>query len=333
MLIRLKPLLLFVLSVVVSLTYAPRSADSEDGQPVRIDVGDLRLNSILLDPAEDAELPPIVFIHGASTSLYDPMFSFREKLQGRAKLLFVDRPGHGASDMGDNKYIFPDAQADAIATLMARRGIAKAVVVGHSFGGAIAAALAVRHPQMVSGLVLLSPAVYPWQGGVAWYYDAANAPIAGGLFSTLVVPPIGLIAIDSATRGVFAPNKRPDSYVKETRALQALRPAKFRRNAQEIVALSQWAETASRNYRQIKVPTVIITGDADEIVSPALHARRLARDIEGARLIVVHNLGHKSDYVANDLAIAAIERVSGRRVSLRSISREIETRIAADGKN
>lgn len=309
-----------------------RSDDLSAGA-VRIDVGGYKLNSVLLDPAANADLPAIVFIHGASTSLYDPMLSFREKLQGRAELLFVDRPGHGQSDVGGRQNILPDGQADAIAVLMRKRGMRKAIVVGHSFGGAIALELAVRHPEMVRGLVLLSPAAYPWKGGVAWYYDAASVPVAGSIFSVLVAPPLGLLAIDRAAREVFAPNRRPDDYIEKTRAWQALSPIAFRHNAQEVAALSKWAETASSAYAGIRTPTVIITGDADEIVSPDIHARQLARNIRGSRLIVVRNLGHKSDFVAADLAIAAIEKVAGRRVNLASATEIIERRIAGDGKD
>ncbi|WP_430442355.1 alpha/beta fold hydrolase [Shinella sp.] len=309
------------------------AAPKTEKQPVRVDVGGFKLNSVLVEQGKKADLPPIVFIHGASASLYDPIFSFRAKLQGRAKLLFVDRPGHGNSDIGSEQNILPDGQADAIAMLMKKRGIAKAIIVGHSFGGAIAASFAVRHPDMVSGLVFLSPAVYSWKGGIAWYYRAASAPVTGALFSTLIVPPIGIVVIDRATKGVFAPNPVQPGYLEQTRARQALRPVAFWHNAREVAALSGWAKTASANYRKIKAPTVIITGDTDEIVSPEVHSRHLARDIRGARLIVVHNLGHKSDFVASDLAIAAIETVAGRKANMVAAKRDIELRIANDGKD
>lgn len=324
-----------ILSIQIILCAMPTGSMAGEirDQPVRIDVGGIVLNSILLKPDKKVDLPPIVFVHGASASLYDPMLSFRSQLEGRAELLFVDRPGHGRSDIGGPQYILPDAQADAIARLMRIRGISKAIVVGHSFGGAIAAELAVRHPSMVSGLVFLSPAVYPWKGGVAWYYHAASDPNTGALFSTLIVPPIGLLAIDRATRGVFSPNQPPDGYIANTKALQALRPDVFRHNAQEVAALSQWAETASKLYHRIKAPTVIITGDTDAVVSPEVHSKHLARDIGRSKLIVVHNLGHKSDYIARDLAVAAIERVAGHDVELTSAKKSVERRIAADGKN
>ncbi len=298
----------------------------------RVDVGGFKLNSVVIAAQKTADLPPIVFIHGASTSLYDPLYAFAEPLKGRATLMFVDRPGHGLSDIGPAETILPDAQADAIADAMRQRGIRKAIIVGHSFGGAITAAFALRHRDMVEGLVFLSPALYPWPGGISWYYDAARAPVAGILFSTLIAPPAGLLSLKAAVRGVFAPNPMPSDYVSKTKAYRALRPAAFRHNAQEVGALNGWARTASAQYRTIKAKTVIIAGDKDGVVSTDIHARHLARDIAGAELVVIHNLGHKSDYVARDVAIAAIEKIAGQRRNLKSIAKTVEAKIAADGK-
>ena len=322
--------LIGAISPAFSLT-VPAAAQGQNAVPVRIDVGGYKLNSLLIEPQKQADLPPIVFLHGASASLYDPLFSFGEKLRGRARLLFIDRPGHGGSDIGGKDNILPDGQADAVAELMKKRGIRKAIIVGHSFGGAITAAFALRHPDMVSGLVFLSPAVYPWPGGIAWYYTAANAPVTGPLFSTFIAPPAGLFALDQATRGVFAPNERPSGYVQATHAWAALRPQAFRHNAQEVAALNAWAQNAAPNYSRIKAPTIIITGDTDNIVSPAIHSRQLARDIDKSTLIVVKNLGHKSDYVARGLVVEAIEKLAGKRVDLHAAQKELEHLIAGDG--
>lgn len=321
--------LAFIVALFMTVLQAP-VADSQSREEVRIDVGGYSLNSVMLNTKAKAHLPPIVFIHGASTSLFDPMYSFREALKGRATLFFVDRPGHGRSDLGGEANTFPDGQADAIAKLMERRGIRKAIIVSHSFGGAVAAELAVRHPDRVIGLVFLSPAVYTWKGSLEWYYDAAGAPVVGWLFSGLVIPPAGFLAIDSATKAVFAPNHRPDDYIRKTKAYQAIGPAAFRRNAIEIANLQKWAKRFAAGYRYIAAPTIIITGDADQIVSPSIHSRHLARDIRGSELIVVHNLGHKSDFVARDLAIAAIERIAGFKRNLRKTARRVEHTIAKD---
>ena len=60
---------------------------------------------------------------------------------------------------------------------MEKRGIKRAVIVGHSFGGAIAAAFGVRHPDKTEGLLFLAPATHPWPGGIDWYYHLAAMPM------------------------------------------------------------------------------------------------------------------------------------------------------------
>lgn len=333
---RLSSLLQFMLLAFASislLTSPTRASDRPDsGTEQMIDVGGYRLNSVLLPAGPRADLPPIVFIHGASANLYDQMFSYRDKLQGRADLLFVDRPGHGRSERGGPENAYPDGQADAIAALMRKRGIGKAIIVSHSFGGAVAASFALNHKDMVLGLVFLSPAVYPWSGDVAWYYDAANTPVTGWLFSTFVAPPAGLALVNSATKAVFAPNLRPPGYIAGARTLRALNPSDFRYNAVDVANLSDWAKRVSPRYPEISKPTVIISGDTDGIVSPQIHSQHLARDVRGARLVMIHNLGHKSDYVVNDVALAAIETVAGKKPDLARIARIAEARIADDGK-
>lgn len=318
--------------LAMGMSAAALAADKEPPKgEVKIDVGGFKLNSLLLSPKKKADLPPIVFIHGASTSLYDPLYAFREPLEGRATLLFVDRPGHGLSDIGPKENVLPDAQADAIARLMEKRGIPKAIIVGHSFGGAITAAFALRHSDMVEGLVFLSPALYPWPGGISWYYDAARAPVAGIFFSTLIAPPAGLFALNTAVKGVFAPNPMPSDYVSKTKAYRALRPAAFRHNAQEVGGLNAWAKTASARYKDIKAPTIIIAGDKDNVVSTEIHSKHLARDVPGAELIIVHNLGHKSDFVARDLVVAALEKIAGKKRNLKALAKTLEMKIAGDG--
>ncbi|OJF94548.1 alpha/beta fold hydrolase [Pararhizobium antarcticum] len=295
-----------------------------------IDVGGYRMNSVYIPAADSADLPTLVFIHGASANLRDPMGAFRDKLEGRAAMLFLDRPGLGFSERGGPQNGYPDGQADAIAALMEKRGIRKAIIVSHSFGGAIAATFALNHKDKVEGLVFLSPATHPWPGGIEWYYKVTKAPVLGWLFATLVAPPAGLALIDKATKAVFAPNRRPDDYIERTGAYLALRPRAFRSNAIDIANLLDYVRKIAPRYSEIKVPTVIITGDRDSVVLPEIHSKGLHEAIAGSRLISIHNLGHKPDYVVTDLAIAAIETVAGKKRDLVRLAREAEARIAQD---
>ncbi len=291
------------------------------------DIGGFRMNAVHVPRPDTADLPPLVFIHGASGNLLDQTGAFREPLEGRAEMLFVDRPGHGYSERGGPENALPSGQADAIAKLMEKRSIEKAVIIGHSFGGAIAAAFGVRHPEKTAGLLFLAPASHPWPGGIDWYYHVATTPVIGWLFNHAVVVPLGLRRLERGTLNVFRPNPRPLDYVAKTGPSLVLRPRAFYNNATDFKLLHKYLTANAPHYSEISAPTVIITGDKDEIVWEHLHSRGLARDIRGSELIMVRGVGHKPDYLATDVAIAAMEKIAGKPRNLAAIARKAEERL------
>lgn len=292
-----------------------------------VDIGGLKMNALHLPAGPKADLPPLLFIHGASGNLQDPGQAFIKPLSGRAEMLFVDRPGHGFSERGGPENAYPDGQADKIARVMDHYGMKQAIVVAHSFGGSIAASLALRHPDKVKGLVFLSAATHPWPGGVGWYYRVAATPVAGWLFTQMISLPAGLMQLTTGAESVFDPNPMPPGYVENSLIPLILRPATFRYNAEDVVNLHDYVSRISVHYPEIKAPTVIITGDADRIVLPEIHSRGLARDIKGSELVWVHGMGHKPDYVATDLCIAAIEKVAGMPRDLQAMAKAVEVRL------
>ncbi|KRB51730.1 esterase [Rhizobium sp. Root708] len=293
------------------------------------DIGGYRMNAVHIPRPLTADLPPLVFVHGASGNLLDQMGAFLAPLQGRAEMLFIDRPGHGYSERGGPDNALPSGQADAIAQLMERKGIMEAIIVGHSFGGAVAAAFGVRHPERTKGLLFLAPATHPWPGGVDWYYRVATAPLIGWLFNHMLVIPLGMRRLERGTRNVFRPNARPRDYISKTAPSLVLRPDTFYNNARDFVGLLGYVKKHSPFYNRIKAPTVIITGDSDDIVWEHLHSQGLARDISGSELVKVKGLGHKPDYLATDLAIAALEKIAGKPRDLRAVAAMVEERLAA----
>ena len=309
-------------------TRAIEAADPNVGE--LIDIGGYRMNSVHVPRPPTADLPALVFIHGASGNLRDQMGAFRGALTGRAEMLFVDRPGHGYSERGGPQNDTPDGQADAIARLMDKRGIARAIIIGHSFGGATVASFALQHPEKTAGLLFLAPATHPWPGGVDWYYDLASTPVLGWLFTHTIALPAGMARIDGGTRSVFHPNHRPDDYITVTAPELVLRPNTFRNNAVDVARLKNYVTRVSPRYREITAPTVIITGDSDDVVLEEIHSRGLARDIAGSELLWIHNLGHKPDYIVTDVAIAALEKIAGRPRDLQALARQAEARIAGD---
>ncbi|MEO3389140.1 alpha/beta hydrolase [Mesorhizobium sp. CAU 1741] len=325
----------FLLSVTLLLAGASRVgawAIERNNPPVGefADIAGARLHYVHVAADTDADLPPIVFIHGASGNLLDQMGPARPLLEGRAEMLFMDRPGYGWSERGSGNED-PDGQADAIAALMDNRGIASAVIVGHSFGAAVAAALTLRHPDKVQGVVFLSGATHPWPGGAtSWYYDIAAIPFLGRLFVETLAWPGGVLQIDGASSSVFSPNEKPERYVEDAGIRLVLRPAAFRANAIDVAGLYDHAVRTAPRYGEIAVPTIVISGNRDTVVLERIHSVGLARDIPGAELVWVDNLGHKPDWVAPDLVAVAIEKAAGRPVDVQAAARVVEARIAHD---
>lgn len=281
-------------------------------------------------PAKRAELPPVVFIHGASANLNDQMLPLRPLLEGRAEMLFLDRPGYGWSGRAKGNES-QAAQAKLIAGLMDKLGIPRAIIVSHSFGGSIAAAFALAYPEKTQGLVFLSAATHPWPGGkTSWYYNLTVAPVVGWVFSETIASLAGAQRIAGATECVFAPNAVPEGYLKRAEIPLVLRPRAFRANAADVEGLYRFAVANAPRYPEIKAPTVVISGDADTVVYEEIHSLGLVRDIAGAELVWVKNLGHKPDWIAPELVVAAIEKLGGEPRDLQAIARTVEARIAGD---
>ena len=294
------------------------------------EIDGVTLHYVHVPVSEGSNLAPVVFIHGASANLNDQMLPLRPPLEGRAEMLFLDRPGHGWSGRSRG-HDEQGEQAALIAGLMDRLGIGPAIIVGHSFGGSTAAAFALAHPERTRGLVFLSAATHPWPGGrTSWYYHLTAVPVLGWLFSETVANPAGSMRIGPATTCVFAPNAVPEGYLATAQIQLVLRPRAFRANAADVEGLYRFALANAPRYREIAAPTVVISGDADTVVYEEIHSLGLARDIPGAELVWVKNLGHKPDWIAPDLVVAAIEKLGGQPRDLQALGRTVESRIAED---
>ncbi len=247
----------------------------------------------------------VLFVHGASGNLNDQRGTFEQALTGTARLIFVDRPGLGYSERGGAET--PAQQAERYKFLLDELQIDKVVLVGHSLGSASVVAFAVLYPERVKGLLFLAPATHPWPGGVNWYYNVASLPVIGHLFTETILLPVGMASLKQGAKGVFEPDPMPSNYVESSAAALVFRPDIFRNNARDVAGLLEFVTAFSPRYKEIKAPTVVITGNKDDIVLPSIHSVGLERDIEGAELIVLDGVGHKPDYVGREQAVSAIK--------------------------
>jgi pimeloyl-ACP methyl ester carboxylesterase len=278
------------------------------GRFVNVDGG--RLHVLELGPAD---APPVVLLHGASGNLGDMRMALGERLSAQYRVIMIDRPGHGWSDRpGGRADAAPMRQAALIHQAMAKIGVSKAIVVGHSWSGALATAYVLSYPDAVSGLVLLAGVTHPWPGGVAWLNNLVATPVIGPLVAYTVILPLGYFLTDSGVAAVFAPETPPPDYAARTGVRMILRPQEFIANAQDIVGLHAAVTAQSPRYGEIKAPTAIIAGDADRVVYTDIHSRGIARMLPDATLTILPGVGHMVEFAATDLVAKAIDGVAAK---------------------
>lgn len=109
--------------------------------------------------AGDARGRRVLFLHGSPGEAAEWGYFLKQVPPG-LEFLAVDRPGFGESGPEEGLDSL-QAQADALAPLLARRPAGKTLLVGYSYGGPLALRLAVDHPDRVAGLLLVGAAIDP----------------------------------------------------------------------------------------------------------------------------------------------------------------------------
>jgi pimeloyl-ACP methyl ester carboxylesterase len=214
------------------------------------------VNGIKLSFAIYGEGAPLILLHGGAGNgdhWVNQLAAFSAKYQ----VIVVDSRGHGRSTR-DTKPITYEQMADDVLALMDELKIDKAALVGWSDGAATGLDLAIRHPERLSKLVAF-----------ATNYDLKGTQKGGGAaFATYFAQ----CAADYA---------RLSPTPKDYKGLQAaLRP--------------MWRTLpnyTSAQISSIKVPTLVLDGDHDEIIRQE-HVKELARLITGAKLVFIPNSSH-----------------------------------------
>jgi pimeloyl-ACP methyl ester carboxylesterase len=195
---------------------------------------------------------------------------------------------------------------------LGKLGIDRAIVVAHSWAGALGLRMALDHPDRVAGLVLLAPVAYPWRGGAGRYNDVISTPVIGPLLAHTITLPLGWLVTASSARNVFEPQPMPADFVRDSATLLLLRPREFIANARDLVTLKAAVVEQAPRYAEIKAPITIIAGDADKTVWTNIHSRPLAAAVSDARLIVLPGVGHMVQYAASDRVASEIEAMASR---------------------
>ncbi|WP_448950174.1 alpha/beta fold hydrolase [Labrys neptuniae] len=290
---------------------AARIADENPPEGVFVPVPGGRLHLIDLGAGHGSEKLPVLLLHGATSNARDMVYGIGADLARQRRVIAIDRPGHGWSSRPNGRRdATTTAQAKLVMAALDQHGIDRFIVVGNSLAGSLATLLALDYKHRVAGLVVLAGATHPWPGGINWYYRLAAMPVLGRLFVQTVMTPVGSWGIKKSVEESFRPGEAPADYVRKASAALVLRPNEFRWNGQDVAALKACLAVQSPRYGEIAVPTAIVADPADHVVSTAIHAQALHRQVAGSRLTLVPGAGHQIHYTAKPEVLAEITRIA-----------------------
>ncbi len=252
--------------------------------------------------------PRLLLVHGASANHIELWGPLAEEFSPLHRVIAYDRPGMGHSTRPRRNAHSLALQARVAARVLEQSG-GPALIVAHSFGAAVALRVALDHPRLVTGLVLIAPASHPYPHKPAWWARASASPIIGPFFN-LLIPWLGPMRGAGAAANNFWPQPIPVNYLEQAGVPLIFRPRAFKASACDVVASNKEFAAQQPRYGDLLTPAVIITAEKDKIVSPKRHARALASDLPAAELVIAPDAGHMPHRLRTDLVITAIRRVN-----------------------
>ncbi len=258
----------------IIMTQIPQSADSGNGS-YRIQSGEIWMNCRVLGNGH-----PLLMIMGYGSTMNLWEASLLERLGESFRVIVFDNRGIGGSEAGTKPFSIGRFAEDC-ASLLQSLGVHKAHVLGWSMGSMIAQELALRHPTLVSKLVLY-----------ATHCDAHMFPPSPDVLSVLTDP-----SGTPEERGMRSISVLfPDRWLRENGP--RLKEIFFRPMGtipgeivgRQAAAIDGWEGTAGR-LGEITCPTLLVTGAEDKLVVPD-NSRFMSERIPNAELAIIENGGH-----------------------------------------
>ena len=238
----------------------------------------------------------LVVLHSllADRHAFDPVLT---ALAAKHRVTLINLPGfHGSQP---TVLALMDAYVAAIEDGFQEFGIANdAVLIGNGFGGTVALAFALAHPERIAKLLLSDAAAgFPPEGRQAFAAMAEKVAEAG----------LGSIA-EIAAKRVFSPAylaAHPEKIEERKAVLLAIEPKAF----QAACKILQEADLTPLLHR-LKVPTLVVCGEHDQATPPALN-KAIAEKVAGARYVELPGCGHCPPLEQPEQFLAAIKEFVG----------------------
>ena len=228
---------------------------------------------------------PVILIHGLMSSTHEWTKNI-DALAAARQVFAIDLVGFGFSSRVTEPTYSLKQYARSVREFLDAHGIARAHIVGHSLGGAIALQFAHDYGARVDKLILIDPAAYIFSLFKAVQF-ASRVPhlprTLGGLM--LCNPHVHR----SALRNALGDPTRLDEEMLAAR----MRASRVRGTLDALLAMlaSPHVSDLPEGLSEITAPALILWGDRDTAL-PLRHGKRLARDLPNSELVILEGAGH-----------------------------------------
>jgi pimeloyl-ACP methyl ester carboxylesterase len=259
-----------------------------------------------LSYAEVGDGSEVVLIHGVLTALDDMALALFDALRDRHRVIAFDRPGFGRSQRRRFLDAGVFAQAERLWEGLDALAVRRPVLVGHSFGGSVALAMALTRPERTAGVVALAPLVFPEPRLEHLVFAPRAPPVAGDL-----------VAMASATsdksvlsllwRAMFLPQAIPDRVLDGFPFAMAGESVSTLRVGEDALAALPDLMRLSVGWRSCPTPVRVFAGDRDLVVRNGVHGRMLAAFAPDGDFHDLPGLGHMIHHFAADSIARAVD--------------------------
>ena len=292
--------LLVVAATATGLAYRPNTEIPAGAAGTHVVVGGVPIRVLQQGSGRD-----VLLIHGSPGSLED-WTPITEALAGSLRVTAFDRPGHGYS--GDTgRYSYED-NADMALALVDTLRLEHVVVVGHSYGGTTALAMAVRSPPTVDAVVVLDSAVYTPSREADLALRVVGSPIVGMGVASMTGPFVAPARIRAGLVGEFRGGPPSEEFIALRTRIWST-PKVTHAIAVETLGAVENLRALIPKYPSVRRPVFIVA--QAESAFRRTTAERLHGDIAGSTLELLPGTGHFVQFEKTADVVRTIRRAAG----------------------
>ena len=255
--------------------------------------------------AETGAGPDLVAIHGTLMCLEDPWLGPVPGLAEHFRVVAVDRPGHGFSLRPRGQAADLWEQAQQIRAAVRQLGLHRPVILGHSFGAAVALAYGMLHPDEIAGVVAIAPICFPELRLEHLLFGPRALPLSGDVLSRLLSAGSDKALLPLLWNAMFFPVTMPEGFARGFPFPLAARPAQITAEGEDAGWLWPGLTRSALGYASMRTPVHLLGGGADLVVNTPMHGQRAARMIPGARITFLPEAGHMLHHTHPEAVVRA----------------------------